>query len=201
MRFRPAGLSRFLAYLRLPSRPRHRTAPGPGVGHTRRPGQHLRVEHRHRPRPGPRAGPDPGRHRLPASVRIQSGSSHAAYWPVTRNRPENATALYWASDYFAASQYYEPLLGCRAGINTALFGVCNHAIDAVANQALHAQVTDPGEAQRLWQRVSRMVLRDARVIPTGSLPGSSSLISRTTGNSVPVTYTMGLPDLDQLWVR
>jgi peptide/nickel transport system substrate-binding protein len=114
-------------------------------------------------------------------------------------RPMNIEVDSWAPDFRAASQFYEPLLGCNEG--TLTFGSCNHRIEVVADMALRAQLTDPGRAQRLWVRVYRMVDADARLIATDSPVGMVTLLSRRTGNYRPDDYYFGVPDLGQLWVK
>jgi ABC-type transport system substrate-binding protein len=115
-------------------------------------------------------------------------------------RPMNIEFEQWGPDFPAASQFYEPLLACGAE-GTLTFGSCNHTIDAVADKALRAQISDPGAAQRLWQRVFRMVDADARLIAMDSPSGGVALLSRRTGNYRPDSFAFGVPDLGQLWVK
>jgi peptide/nickel transport system substrate-binding protein len=116
-----------------------------------------------------------------------------------RTKPMNIEYDNWLPDFFAASQYYQPLLSCTAG--TLTFGSCNHAIDTLAARAAATQLTDAGAAERLWQRVYQMVDQDARLIATDAPTGAVVILSPRTGNYRPQIINAGLPDLDQLWVR
>jgi hypothetical protein len=124
-------------------------------------------------------------------------------YPVYRDtgrRPVNVELFRWGPDFWAASQFYEPLVGCRTGVFARLTG-CNRAIDALAHHALRLQLTAPSAAEQAWERVYHRVGADARVIPRGRVIGYPALLSRRTGNYSPNALTYSAPLLDQLWVK
>jgi peptide/nickel transport system substrate-binding protein len=131
-----------------------------------------------------------------ASLRVEKNYRFGVY---SRQRPVNAEPFQWGPDFFAASQFYEPLLGCQAGLLKQL--VCNHSIDALASRALRAQVRTPSTAERLWERVYQRVDADARIIPTDHATGASVLLSTRTRNYSFDATNDGAPLLDQLWVK
>ena len=116
------------------------------------------------------------------------------------NRPVNAEPLGWTPDFFAASQFYEPLLGCHTGVLRQL-GSCNQAIDTLATRAQRLQSTAPSTAGRLWRRAYQRVDADARIIPTDRGTGVVVLLSPRTGNYASNATDNNAPLLDQLWVH
>jgi peptide/nickel transport system substrate-binding protein len=129
---------------------------------------------------------------------LQSGFEYTPPIYDPRTKPMNIEIDQWYPDFFAASQYYQPLLSCAAG--TLTFGSCNHAIDALAARAVATQLTDPGAAERLWQRVYRMVDQDARLIASDSAD-NGVILSARTGDYRPQIMIGGGVDVDQLWVK
>jgi peptide/nickel transport system substrate-binding protein len=118
----------------------------------------------------------------------------------TAQRPVNVALMNWAPDFFAASQFYEPLFACRTGLYARLLG-CNRAIDNLANRALHLQLTAPSSAEQLWERVYQRVDMDARVLPRGQVAGLPALLSTRTGDYTAFAPDYDTPLLDQLWVK
>ena len=111
-------------------------------------------------------------------------------------RPVNIEGYQWWPDFPAISQFYTPLLSCTGQLTQL---GCNPALDRAASSALQTQPTDPGAAQRTWERVYSSADRDARLIANSTALAAAVLESPRVGNTHWNPFS-GLV-LDQLWVR
>ena len=129
-----------------------------------------------------------------ARLTLQDNYDPTAYDP--RTRPVNIEGLQWFPDFPAISQFYDPMLSC-----TGLFAKlgCDPTLDRAAAHARQTQLTDPGAAQREWQRVYSQADRDARFIANSTVSSGAALESARVHNTRWSPFT-GLV-FDQLEVR
>lgn len=113
----------------------------------------------------------------------------------TYRRGASSTSL-WGADFPTASNFFIPVLTCKAGYNPAQY--CNPRVDALVRRAQLSQAADPGHANRLWAQVDRTVVDDAPWVPTIS-ERETTLVSGRVGNYQDNPILGPLPD--QMWVR
>ena len=111
--------------------------------------------------------------------------------------PFNVTGTGWIADYPSITQYYTPLISCEAG--SYLAGVCNAALDKLAQQAIQTSASDPAGGLRLWQQLYQKLDADARIIATVSMQPGNVFISPRLRNYV-VSAVQGV-QLDQMWTQ
>jgi len=110
-------------------------------------------------------------------------------------RGASSTSL-WGANFPTASNFFIPVLTCKAGYNPAQY--CNPRVDALVRRAQLSQAADPGHANRLWALVDRVVVDDAPWVPTIS-ERETTLVSGRVGNYQDNPILGPLPD--QMWVR
>jgi peptide/nickel transport system substrate-binding protein len=110
----------------------------------------------------------------------------------------------FGADLPTASNFFVPELSCRSLRHPNPNGVlnlswyCNPHADKLASQAQALQVTDPAAARRAWAQLYRLISNQAPVVPVSS--GSPTFfVSARVGNYQ--EQPMGVPLLDQMWVR
>jgi ABC-type transport system substrate-binding protein len=111
--------------------------------------------------------------------------------------PFNVTGTGWQADYPSITQYYTPLISCEAG--SYLAGICNPALDKLAQQAIQTSASDPAGGLRLWQQLYQKLDADARIIATVSGQPGNVFISPRLRNYV-VSPVQGV-QLDQMWTQ
>jgi YVTN family beta-propeller protein len=107
----------------------------------------------------------------------------------------------WWVDYPAASDFYLNLFSCRpAALENGLLAArpCNRDLDALAEQAYHAEGTDPGTARADWAAIDRK-LTDAATILALDNELEATVVSQRVGN-YQSSPELG-PLLSQIWVR
>ena len=107
----------------------------------------------------------------------------------------------WSADYPAPSTFFGPLLSCQSADepgtqNLARF--CDPQVDALARQALAAQLTDPAAARRLWARADHIVTDQAPYVPVYNRSLAGFVSSRVGNYQTSPVYGL-LPG--QMWVR
>jgi peptide/nickel transport system substrate-binding protein len=107
----------------------------------------------------------------------------------------------WGADYPAPSTFFGPLLSCQSADepgtqNLARF--CDPQVDALARQALAAQLTDPAAARRLWAQADHIVTDQAPYVPVYNRSFAGFVSSRVGNYQESPVYGL-LPG--QMWVR
>ena len=70
----------------------------------------------------------------------------------------------WVADYPDPSSYVPPFFGCGGGHGNDFY--CNPRLDRTMQTASQRELTDPAEAERLWQSVDRELTDQAVWVPT-----------------------------------
>ncbi len=107
----------------------------------------------------------------------------------------------WLADYPAASNFYLTLFSCRpAALENGELAArpCNRALDALAEQAYHAEGTDPGTARAAWAAIDRKLTDQATILALDNQL-EATVVSQRVGN-YQSTPELG-PLLSQIWVR
>ena len=117
---------------------------------------------------------------------------NAASW----HGPINGGVTGWNADWPSPSDFFTPLLGCGQPNNPG--GYCNHRIDAQVAQAARLDLSDPGAARALWQRIDREVTDQAPLVVIDA-SHEYDLTSTRTGNFQFNPHYA--PLIDQMWVR
>jgi peptide/nickel transport system substrate-binding protein len=112
-------------------------------------------------------------------------------------------AAFVGPDYPAASDFFTPLLSCKAFVprsptNNNWAEFCDPRIDAVMRRASAAELTDPEVANQRWALVDRRVVDAAPWVPVFN-PASVEIVSTRVGNYQYNPQYGSL--LDQLWIR
>lgn len=110
---------------------------------------------------------------------------------------------WWGVDYPSPADIWEPLFSCHAFLphtdeNGNRSEYCSPEVDAMAQHALDAQISDPAAARALWNAVDRRITDDAPWV-AGPVTRSYVLSSPRVGN-VQSNPVMG-PLIDQMWVQ
>jgi YVTN family beta-propeller protein len=71
------------------------------------------------------------------------------------NRAQVFYALGWEGDFPSPDNFYTPRFSCSGSANFS--GFCDPAIDRLASQARKLDVTDPADANQVWQQIDRRV--------------------------------------------
>jgi len=103
----------------------------------------------------------------------------------------------WIADYPAGSNFYDAVFSCATALGGAGW-YCNLHVGLMAAEAHKAEMSDPGQAGRLWADVDRLITDDAPVVALGNAT-STTLVSARVGN-YQSSSTVG-PLLSQMWVR
>jgi ABC-type transport system substrate-binding protein len=106
----------------------------------------------------------------------------------------------WGADYPAPSDFYLNLFSCAAtqGPGVLAGRGCNARLDALADDAYHAQATDPRAARAMWATVDRKLTDNAPFIALVNTL-EATIVSERVGN-YQSSPQLG-PLLSQIWVR
>jgi ABC-type transport system substrate-binding protein/DNA-binding SARP family transcriptional activator len=109
----------------------------------------------------------------------------------------------WGADYPQPANFYLNLFSCEsfipASANQYNFSeYCNPALDALAQQAVALQDTNPTAAVQTWIKVDRKLTDEAPFVATAN-PERTVLVSARAGNYQDNPYYG--PVLSQMWVR
>jgi peptide/nickel transport system substrate-binding protein len=105
----------------------------------------------------------------------------------------------WLADYPAASDFYLNLFACHGTVAPGALGRgCSPGLDALAEQAYHAEGTDPGTARADWAAIDRK-LTDAATILALDNQLEATVVSQRVGN-YQSSPELG-PLLSQIWVQ
>jgi peptide/nickel transport system substrate-binding protein len=105
------------------------------------------------------------------------------------------TAVQWAADYPAASNFIAPFFACDGPISA---GFCDPGIDGMIEEAIGAQTDDEVAAGALWAKVDRAIVRQAPYV--WLVNGNAvDFVSQRVGNFQ--RHPQWTVLLDQLWVR
>jgi YVTN family beta-propeller protein len=136
------------------------------------------------------------------SVKVLADPNYFTTIHDSRTRAQIGT-FPWASDYPAASGFFDPILTCAAfrpnspaNFNAAEF--CDPSIDRQIEKALTEQATNPDAARGLWERIDRQTTDQAPLVPLITRK-SVDVLSKHVGN-YEYSPAWGLL-MDQLWVR
>jgi YVTN family beta-propeller protein len=102
------------------------------------------------------------------------------------------------ADYPAASNFYLNLFSCAATTGPGAGRNCNRGLDALADDAYHAEGTDPSAARTLWAAVDRKLTDDAPFVALVNTLEATA-VSQRVGN-YQSSPELG-PLLSQIWVR
>jgi YVTN family beta-propeller protein len=115
----------------------------------------------------------------------------------SRDKVQITLAEGWIAEYPAANQLYDKVFACK----TPLGGVgwyCKPQVEDTVTQARATQLTDPGQAARLWTQVDQLITNDAPVVALGNL--TASLLVSPRVHNYESNAELG-PLLSQIWVR
>ncbi|HVD21937.1 MAG TPA: hypothetical protein VNC23_02485, partial [Lapillicoccus sp.] len=101
----------------------------------------------------------------------------------------------WVADYNQPSTFYDHVASCR---RPNLTRYCNETIDAVAQQAVNLQTSDPGAAVALWSNVDRMLVDDGAFVTLGNRVDIELVSTRVGNYQARASYGAVL---SQLWVQ
>jgi YVTN family beta-propeller protein len=118
-----------------------------------------------------------------------------------RDKTQISVGEGYAPDFPTPSSIFGPLLSCQSAdepgtTNWARF--CDPHLDALASQALAAQLTDPAAARGLWAQADRTVTDQAPYVPFFNFSKAGVVSSRVGNYQQSPVYG---PLLSQLWVR
>jgi peptide/nickel transport system substrate-binding protein len=136
-----------------------------------------------------------------ANVRAIPASIQFGYIQNSANQVQ-ISLTQWFSDYPAASDFLDLLLGChsfvpRSSSSLNISGYCDHHMQDQMDEAMTA-TSDPTSTRRLWARVDQEVMTASPVAPLVT-PNHVDLLARRVGNyQWSRQYRM---ILSQLWVR
>ncbi len=106
-----------------------------------------------------------------------------------------AIPLGWLADYLRPGTFYDFVSSCAGSTFTR---GCDPRIDAMATEARALARTDPSRSLATWTEVDRLLVDDAAMVATHTLPGRA-VVSPSLRNVV-VRPGFG-PILGQLWVK
>ncbi len=114
-------------------------------------------------------------------------------------------AVGWLMDFPEASNFFTPLVTCKAfikdnpnNVNSNYAEYCNPKLDRKIEHASKVGATDPMRANRLWAEIDRQVVDEAPWVPF-TTPSGTILVSKRVGN-VQINPTLGVL-LGQMWVQ
>jgi YVTN family beta-propeller protein len=137
-----------------------------------------------------------------ARLRLLPSTRYWKYISDSRNHAQIG-AIWWGSDFPAASDYLQQLFACRSFIpndphNVNWSEFCDREAERLIDRARRLQATDETAASIMWARAERRIVDQAAALPLDN-PKQVDVVSRRVGN-YQFSPQWGVL-LDQLWVR